>query len=58
MDRRSYPPNWDQLAYTPSALLAAVTDTVEQTLWQAMRGIEETSMLFDQMTRHFKTKDQ
>jgi two-component system chemotaxis response regulator CheB len=31
--------------YTPNALLAEITESVEETLWAAMRGIEEGVML-------------
>jgi two-component system chemotaxis response regulator CheB len=32
-------------SFTASALLADITETVEDTLWQAMRGLEEITML-------------
>lgn len=32
-------------AFTASALLAGISKSVEEILWQAMRGLEETSML-------------
>ncbi|AHM58341.1 chemotaxis protein CheB [Flammeovirgaceae bacterium 311] len=39
-------------AFTASALLAGITETVEETLWQAMRGLEETSMLLQHIGEH------
>jgi two-component system chemotaxis response regulator CheB len=44
-------------AYTISALLAEVTESVESTLFQAMRGLEETNMLLEQLGRHFEEAD-
>lgn len=41
-------------AYTASSLLADVTRSVEEKLWQAMRGLEETTLLLDQISKHFK----
>jgi two-component system chemotaxis response regulator CheB len=41
-------------AFTASALLSEVTKSVEDTLWQAMRGLEETTMLLDNIGKHFK----
>jgi two-component system, chemotaxis family, protein-glutamate methylesterase/glutaminase len=40
-------------AFTPSALLAGVTEAVEETLWQAMRAMEEQAMLLEHMAKHF-----
>jgi two-component system chemotaxis response regulator CheB len=39
-------------AFTASALLAGITESVEETLWQAMRGLEETSMLLQHIGEH------
>lgn len=41
-------------AYTASTLLADLSTSVEETLWQAMRGLEETTLLLDQIGGHFK----
>ncbi|KAA5548619.1 chemotaxis protein CheB [Adhaeribacter rhizoryzae] len=41
-------------AYTISALLAEVTETVESAMFQAMRGLEETNMLLVQLGKHFE----
>ena len=41
-------------AYTASALLSDLTKAVEETLWQAMRGLEETTLLLTQIAKHFK----
>jgi two-component system, chemotaxis family, protein-glutamate methylesterase/glutaminase len=41
-------------AYTASALLADVSKGVEEILWQAMKGLEETTLLLKQIAGHFK----
>jgi two-component system chemotaxis response regulator CheB len=41
-------------AYTASTLLADVSKVVEETLWAAMRGLEETTLLLKQIANHFK----
>jgi two-component system, chemotaxis family, protein-glutamate methylesterase/glutaminase len=41
-------------AFTASALLAEVTQSVEEMLWQGMRGMEETAMLLRSIEKHFK----
>jgi two-component system chemotaxis response regulator CheB len=41
-------------AYTASSLLADLTKSVEETLWQSMRGLEETTLLLKQIGVHFK----
>ena len=41
-------------AYTASALLSEVTESVEDMLWQSMRGLEETTMLLRNIENHFK----
>lgn len=43
-------------AYTASALLADLSKSVEETLWQSMRGLEETTLLLNQISEHFKKK--
>jgi two-component system chemotaxis response regulator CheB len=43
-------------AYTASALLADLSQHVEETLWQSMRGLEETTLLLNQISEHFKTE--
>jgi two-component system chemotaxis response regulator CheB len=45
-------------AYTASALLADLSKSVEETLWQAMRGLEETTLLLNQIGAHFKSHNQ
>ncbi|GAB3637949.1 chemotaxis protein CheB [Hymenobacter arcticus] len=40
-------------AYTVSALLSEVTESVESLLYQAMRGLEETKMLLQNLGHHF-----
>lgn len=40
-------------AYTASSLLADVSKSVEEKLWQAMRGLEETTLLLKQTGAHF-----
>ncbi|GEO04845.1 protein-glutamate methylesterase [Adhaeribacter aerolatus] len=41
-------------AYTISALLAEVTEAVESAMFQAMRGLEETNMLLEQLGKQFE----
>jgi len=41
-------------AYTASTLLSDLSKNVEETLWQAMRGLEETTLLLKQIGEHFK----
>lgn len=41
-------------AYTASSLLGDLSRSVEETLWQAMRGLEETTLLLNQISAHFK----
>lgn len=41
-------------AYTASSLLADLSRSVEEMLWQAMRGLEETTLLLNQISKHFK----
>jgi two-component system chemotaxis response regulator CheB len=43
-------------AYTASSLLADLSKAVEETLWQAMRGLEETTLLLTQIGKHFKAQ--
>lgn len=40
-------------AFTPSALLAEVTASVEAMLWHTMRGLEECTMLLRHIGEHF-----
>jgi len=41
-------------AYTASSLLAEVSEVVEDQLWQAMRGLEEMTLLMKTIGDHFK----
>jgi two-component system chemotaxis response regulator CheB len=43
-------------SFTPSALLAGATEANEALLWQAMRGMEEVTMLLEQIGKHFADK--
>jgi two-component system chemotaxis response regulator CheB len=45
-------------AYTASALLAEVTEAAEEHLWQAMRAMEECTMVLDKIGTHFKEQGQ
>lgn len=45
-------------AFTVSSLLLGVTRSVEDILWQAMRGLEETTMLLNQLGQHFEKEAQ
>jgi two-component system chemotaxis response regulator CheB len=40
-------------AFTASALLAGITEAVEVTLLQAMRGLEEQTLLLEHLAKHF-----
>ena len=40
-------------AYSASSLLASVTESVEQSLWDALRAVDETVMLLDHLGKHF-----
>jgi two-component system chemotaxis response regulator CheB len=42
-------------AYSASALLADVTQSIEDMLWQGMRGIEELNMLLKNIEKHLRT---
>jgi two-component system chemotaxis response regulator CheB len=42
-------------AYSLNNLLAEVTEYVEASLWGALRSIEESSMLLDRLTSHFRS---
>ena len=41
-------------AYTASTLLAELTTSVEEMLWQGMRGMEETNLLLRNIEKHLK----
>jgi two-component system chemotaxis response regulator CheB len=41
-------------AFTPSTLLAGISEAVEDTLWQAMRGMEEETMLLEHIASHLQ----
>ena len=41
-------------AYTASALLGDLSESIEHTLWKCMRGLEEITMLLRKITGHFK----
>jgi two-component system chemotaxis response regulator CheB len=41
-------------AYTASALLSEVTESVEAMLWQSMRGMEELTMILNGIGSHFE----
>ena len=41
-------------AYTTSSLLASVTKSIEEKLWEAMRALEENTMLLNQIGDHYK----
>lgn len=45
-------------AFTISALLAEVTESVEDHLWQAMRSLEESNMLLEKLGQHFTKEGQ
>lgn len=39
-------------SFTTSALLSGISESVEEILWQAMRGLEETTMLLQHIGEH------
>jgi two-component system chemotaxis response regulator CheB len=41
-------------AFTPSALLAGITDAVEETLRGSMRALDEQTVMLDHMSKHFR----
>jgi two-component system, chemotaxis family, protein-glutamate methylesterase/glutaminase len=41
-------------AFTISALLSEVSESVESLLWQAMRGLEESNLLLEEMGKRFE----
>jgi two-component system chemotaxis response regulator CheB len=41
-------------AYSAESLLAALSESVEAALWGAIRALEESSMLVEQMSRHLR----
>ncbi|GAB3295874.1 chemotaxis protein CheB [Hymenobacter humi] len=45
-------------AYTVSALLSEVTESVESMLYMSMRGLEETKMLLQNLGNHFEQDQQ
>jgi len=45
-------------AYTVSALLSEVTQSVESMLYQGMRGLEETKMLLTSLGKHYEREKQ
>ncbi|GGG62385.1 chemotaxis protein CheB [Hymenobacter glacieicola] len=45
-------------AYTISALLSEVSESVESMLYQSMRGLEETKMLLESIGEHFADTEQ
>jgi two-component system, chemotaxis family, protein-glutamate methylesterase/glutaminase len=44
-------------AYSLNNLLAEVTELVEAALWGALRSIEESSMLLEHLTAHFRSSE-
>ena len=45
-------------AFSPDTLLTAVTETVEQSLWDAVRGLDETIMMLNNIGDHFADHNQ
>ena len=41
-------------AYTASTLLGDLTESIESKLWECMKGIEETTMVLNRISQHFK----
>lgn len=44
-------------AYTASSLLADLSQSVEEHLWQSMRAMEEMSLLLNEISKHFEKTD-
>jgi len=45
-------------AFSPDTLLSSVTELVEESLWDAVRGIDETMMMLNEMGDHFADHNQ
>jgi two-component system chemotaxis response regulator CheB len=45
-------------AFTANTLLAGITKSVEESLWQSMRVLEEGTMLLDSLAEHFTAANQ
>jgi two-component system chemotaxis response regulator CheB len=45
-------------AFTASALLSGITESVEESLWQAMKGLEEATLLLNKMAEQFANAGQ
>lgn len=45
-------------AYTVSALLSEITESVESLLYQSLRGLEETQLLLQNLGGHFQAENQ
>jgi two-component system chemotaxis response regulator CheB len=43
-------------AYTASSLLTSITESVEEILWQGMRGMEEATILLNNIADHFERR--
>jgi two-component system, chemotaxis family, protein-glutamate methylesterase/glutaminase len=41
-------------AFSPSTLLAGITEAVEASLWAAMRAVEEQAIILEQMAAHLR----
>jgi len=44
-------------AYSADSLLATVTESIEESLWNSIRGIEESIMLLNHLGEHFSQDD-
>jgi two-component system, chemotaxis family, protein-glutamate methylesterase/glutaminase len=45
-------------AYSADSLLASITENIEETLWSAIRGVEETVILLNNLGDHYADKNQ
>lgn len=45
-------------AFTPDVLLAAVTENIETSVWNAIRGVDESIMLLDHLGDHFAEENE
>jgi two-component system, chemotaxis family, protein-glutamate methylesterase/glutaminase len=44
-------------AFSADGLLATLTENIEESLWNAVRSVEESVMLLRHLARHLKDKD-
>ncbi|TDH29273.1 hypothetical protein EXU57_04205 [Segetibacter sp. 3557_3] len=45
-------------AYSAESLLTSITENIEDTLWGAIRGVEESVLLFNNLGDHYAEKNE